>query len=126
MKKAITLLAAILLVAVAATAQKMSYSAVNDGTLTIQKNGETVGTFTANQAGNTTVNITITAQDILDTVNSMTEAEKAALCSALNCGGSEVSLPRRLLGPRVQLRGPRRLQPLHRLLGSLPPRLKQT
>lgn len=30
---------------------------VNDGTLTIQQNGTTLGTFTANQSGNTTVNI---------------------------------------------------------------------
>ena len=67
---------------------------VNDGTLTIQKNGAEVGTFTANQSGNTTVNITITAQDIIDAVNGMTDAEKAALCSALNCGGgSEPSDP---------------------------------
>lgn len=29
----------------------------NDGTLTIQKNGTTIATFTANQAGNTTANI---------------------------------------------------------------------
>ena len=32
---------------------------VNNGTLTIQKDGSTVATFTANQAGNTTANITI-------------------------------------------------------------------
>jgi len=31
---------------------------VNDGTLTIQQNGTTVGTFSANQSGNTTVNLT--------------------------------------------------------------------
>lgn len=35
-----------------------SVPTVNDGTLTIQQNGVTVGTFTANQSGNTTVNIT--------------------------------------------------------------------
>ena len=33
--------------------------AVNNGTLTIQKNGETVGTFTANQKDGTTANITV-------------------------------------------------------------------
>ena len=60
---------------------------VNDGTLTIQKNGVPVGTFTANQAGNTTVNITITPQDILDAVNGMTPEQKSQLCQALNCGG---------------------------------------
>ena len=32
---------------------------VNNGTLTIQKDGSTIATFTANQAGNTTANITI-------------------------------------------------------------------
>ena len=32
---------------------------VNNGTLTIQKDGATVATFTANQAGNTTANITV-------------------------------------------------------------------
>lgn len=32
---------------------------VNDGTLTIQQNGTTVQTFTANQAGNSTANITV-------------------------------------------------------------------
>ena len=32
---------------------------VNNGILTIQKNGSTVATFTANQAGNTTANITV-------------------------------------------------------------------
>lgn len=31
---------------------------VNDGTLTIQQNGTTVGTFSANQSGDTTVNLT--------------------------------------------------------------------
>lgn len=35
-----------------------SLPTVNNGTLTIQQNGVTVGTFTANQSGNTTVNIT--------------------------------------------------------------------
>ena len=35
-----------------------SLPTVNNGTLTIQQDGTTVGTFTANQSGNTTVNIT--------------------------------------------------------------------
>ena len=34
---------------------------VNDGTLTIQKNGANVATFSANQAGNTTANISVPA-----------------------------------------------------------------
>ena len=37
---------------------------VNNGTLTIQKDGATVATFTANQAGNTIANITISGEDI--------------------------------------------------------------
>ena len=37
---------------------KPTIPTVNDGTLTIQQNGVTVDTFTANQSGNTTVNIT--------------------------------------------------------------------
>ena len=36
---------------------------VNNGTLTIQKDGATVATFTANQAGNATANITISEID---------------------------------------------------------------
>lgn len=36
---------------------------VNNGTLTIQNNGATVATFTANQAGNTTANIAISEID---------------------------------------------------------------
>ena len=36
---------------------------VNNGTLTIQKDGTTVATFTANQAGNSTANITISEID---------------------------------------------------------------
>ena len=35
---------------------------VNNGTLTIQRNGTTVGTFTANQSGNTTANISVPTQ----------------------------------------------------------------
>ena len=34
-------------------------SGANDGTLTIQKNGATVGTFSANQASDETINITV-------------------------------------------------------------------
>lgn len=66
---------------------------VNDGTLTIQKNGVPVGTFTANQAGNTTVNITITPQDIINAVGEMTPEQKSQLCQALNCGGGTPTPP---------------------------------
>ena len=42
---------------------------VNDGTLTIQQNGETKGTFTANQSGNSTVNIETPTADIQTAVD---------------------------------------------------------
>lgn len=38
---------------------KPSIPSVGDGTLTIQKNGSTIDTFTANQSSNTTVNVTV-------------------------------------------------------------------
>lgn len=38
---------------------KPTIPTVNDGTLTIQKNGTTIDSFTANQSGNTTVNVTV-------------------------------------------------------------------
>lgn len=38
---------------------KPAIPTVNDGTLTIQKNGTTIDSFTANQSGNTTVDITV-------------------------------------------------------------------
>ena len=40
-------------------AKKTDIAAVNNGKLTIQKNGSTVATFTANQSGNATANITV-------------------------------------------------------------------
>ena len=40
-------------------AKKTDIAAVNNGKLTIQKNGSTVATFTANQSGNTVANITV-------------------------------------------------------------------
>lgn len=43
---------------VAQILNKPTIPTVNDGTLTIQQNGTTVGTFSANQSGNTTVNLT--------------------------------------------------------------------
>lgn len=39
---------------------------VNDGALTLQKNGADVGTFTANQSGNQTINITVPTCDSLE------------------------------------------------------------
>ena len=37
---------------------KPTIPTVNNGTLTIQENGTTLGTFTANQSSNTTINLT--------------------------------------------------------------------
>lgn len=45
--------------AIANKANKSEIPTVNNGTLTIQKNGTNVQTFTANQSGNTTANITV-------------------------------------------------------------------
>ena len=66
---------------------KPTIPTVNDGTLTIQQNGTTLGTFTANQSGNTTVNITgggssytegdgidISAQNVISVDTTFTEA----------------------------------------------------
>lgn len=66
---------------------------VNNGTLTIQKNGTTVGTFTANQSGNTTANITVPTKtseitndsdfvsdaNYVHTDNNFTNADKAEI-----------------------------------------------
>lgn len=48
---------------------KSDIPTVNDGTLTIQQNGETKGTFTANQSGNSTVNIETPTTDIQTAVD---------------------------------------------------------
>ena len=55
-----------------------SIPTVNNGTLTIQKNGTTIGTFTANQSGNSTVNIeadTVLTDDITVSKNSNDELQ---------------------------------------------------
>lgn len=66
---------------------------VNNGTLTIQKNGTSVGTFTANQSGNTTANITVPTKtseitndsnfvsdaNYVHTDNNFTNADKAEI-----------------------------------------------
>ena len=50
---------------------KPTIPTINNGTLTIQKNGTSVATFTANQAGNATANITVPTQfsDLTGTVS---------------------------------------------------------
>ena len=57
---------------------KPTIPTVNNGTLTIQKNGTTIGTFTANQSGNSTVNIeadTALTDDITVSKNSNDELQ---------------------------------------------------
>ena len=58
-----------------------SLPTVNNGTLTIQANGITVGTFTANQAGNTTANIVVpdsaTWGNITGTLSNQTDLQNA-------------------------------------------------
>lgn len=50
---------------------KPTIPTINNGTLTIQKNGTSVATFTANQAGNATANITVPTQfsDLTGTIS---------------------------------------------------------
>ena len=61
-------------------------AAANDATLTIQRNGSTVGTFSANAAANQTVNITVPTQTSQLENNSgyITMAEVQQLIDALN------------------------------------------
>lgn len=58
-----------------------SLPTVNNGRLTIQANGTTVGTFTANQAGNTTANIVVpdsaTWGNITGTLSNQTDLQNA-------------------------------------------------
>lgn len=64
---------------------------VNDGTLTIQKNGTSVGTFTANQAGNTTANITVPTDtnDLTNGAGYITSASLPTKTSDLQNDGSD-------------------------------------
>ena len=65
---------------------------INDGLLTILFAGQEY-TFTANQAANTTVEIpaptAMTAADLIELVNGMTDEQKAALRTALGVTGGE-------------------------------------
>ena len=57
---------------------KPTIPTVNNGTLTIQKNGTTIGTFTANQSGNSTVNIvadTVLTDDVTVSKNTSDELQ---------------------------------------------------
>ena len=66
---------------------------VNDATLTIQKNGSTVDTFTANSASNKTVNITVptTAADVSAVPTTRTVNTKA-LSSDVTLSGGDIAV----------------------------------
>lgn len=73
-----------------------SLPTVNDATLTIQKNGTDVNSFTLNQASDDTINITVptTAADVgalpnTTTINDLTTAEQQA---ALNSGATTTNI----------------------------------
>lgn len=64
---------------------------VNDGTLTIQKNGTTVQTFTANQASNATANITVpvNTSDLINDSGFITSSDLPTKTSDLTNDGSD-------------------------------------
>lgn len=78
---------------VAMTSDIPSVPTVNNGQLAIQKNGSTVATFTANQSGNATANITVPT-----TVAELSDAGNYATNAALNekqdtlTAGSHISI----------------------------------
>ena len=73
----------------ALTSDIPSVPTVNNGTLTIQKNGSNVATFTANQSGNSTANIVVPTKtsDITNDSGYLTSIPKA---SASTLGGIKV------------------------------------
>lgn len=67
---------------------------VNDGTLTIQKNGTTVQTFSADQASNVTANITVPTQfsDLSGTVSSSQIEDEAITTGSATATGTNITL----------------------------------
>ena len=67
---------------------------VNDGTLTIQKNGTTVQTFSADQASNVTANITVPTQfsDLSGTVSSSQIEDEAITTGSVSGSGTNITL----------------------------------
>lgn len=63
---------------------KPTIPTVNNGTLTIQKNGTTVQTFTANQSGNATANITVPVVDSSLSDTSTNAVENKAVTTKIN------------------------------------------
>ena len=70
------------------TAVGKTGSEPNDGVLTIQQNGETVGTFSANQATDETINIAGGSSDVfvVTVTNNQIDCEYQELVDAINAG----------------------------------------
>ena len=83
---------------------------VNDGTLTIQKNGTTVQTFSADQASNVTANITVPTQfsELSGTVSSSQIEDEAITTGSVSGSGTNIELDGTIAGgaiESIQLKG---------------------
>ena len=77
---------------------------VNDGTLTIQKNGTTVQTFSADQASNVTANITVPTQfsDLSGTVSSSQIEDEAITTGSATATGTNITLAGTMEGGAIE------------------------
>ena len=77
---------------------------VNDGTLTIQKNGTTVQTFSADQASNVTANITVPTQfsDLSGTVSSSQIEDEAITTGSVSGTGTNITLAGTMEGGAIE------------------------
>ena len=73
-----------------------SLPVVNNGTLTVQKNGSNLGTFTANQATNTTVNVVVPTQasdvNAMPDTTTIADLVSTAQLNALNSGATTTNI----------------------------------
>ena len=77
---------------------------VNDGTLTIQKNGTTVQTFSADQASNVTANITVPTQfsELSGTVSSSQIEDEAITTGSVSGAGTNITLAGTMEGSAIE------------------------
>lgn len=77
---------------------------VNNGTLTIQKNGTTVQTFSADQASNVTANITVPTQfsDLSGTVSSSQIEDEAITTGSVSGTGTNITLAGTIAGGAIE------------------------
>lgn len=77
---------------------------VNDGTLTIQKNGTTVQTFSADQASNVTANITVPTQfsELSGTVSSSQIEDEAITTGSVSGTGTNITLSGTMEGGAIE------------------------